>query len=226
MKDDLPQSEKPPEKPRSKPGRQTRKLSLRSRVRDSFRRGADRILGADHVWSVAFVIVVVLLVGAQRCGTGLGDLSLGDVATTDVKAPFDFLDVQQGRTTDLRRTAMDGVAEVYVYDTERGPRLARQLSGLFGAGRQAFEQAGLAGTDPSVATHEALRGQLPAPAIDALIAAKFDRSIERELKTAVTQAMDGRIVASKSLLELQTEILLRRVPEELEGAGRAVRGLQ
>ena len=45
-----------------KPGKQqqvTRKLNFPSRVRGSFRRFLDRVLGAEIVWSGVWVVVVI-----------------------------------------------------------------------------------------------------------------------------------------------------------------------
>jgi len=193
----------------------SRKLNFVSRVRGQFRRGADRVLGADYAWSGAFVVLVVLLVGAQRCGGSLDDHSLGDVTEYDIRAPFDFLDVQQGRTGELRRAARDTVPEMYVYDAERGARVAGRLGELFETGRQALQQASLDGSDPGDAVRVSLADQIPEPALQVLISVEFDPSVERELKGALTEVLDERIVASKSLLELQSSIVLSRVRERL-----------
>ena len=119
----------------------SRKLNFQSRVRGSFRRGFDRVLGADVAWSVASVAVVVLLLSAQYLEPSMDPLALGDTAPADIKARVDIDVVDEVLTAERRREAAAGQPQVYVYDSGRGVLLARELASMFEQGRHAMEEA-------------------------------------------------------------------------------------
>ena len=119
MKDETSPKIKPP----------SRRLSFPARMRASFRRGRDRVLGADLLWSGIFVGVVVLLIGSQSCERALPEFAVGEVARQDLRAPFDIDVVDEVLTDERRRDAAEAIPDVYVYDMERGVRLAEELAG-------------------------------------------------------------------------------------------------
>jgi putative nucleotidyltransferase with HDIG domain len=194
----------------------SRKLNLVSRVRGGFRRGADRVLSADAIWSPLFVLVVLLTVGSQRCGTPYDQFALGEVAPHDIKAARAIDIEDEALTTERRQQARDRVPEYYVHDRERGARLARDLAEVFEQGRQGLE-AGRAADESAAGVAEA---GLSDEVRRILVDARYDESLERELAAALESVMRGLVVSNKSLLERTREITLVHIPGHLEEALR------
>jgi putative nucleotidyltransferase with HDIG domain len=197
--------------------RPSRKLNLASRVRNTLRRGADRILGADVAWSVAFVVVVMLLVGTQRCGGGYDTFSVGQPAPQDIRATYDIDVIDEALTEERVREAAAAIPDVYVHDEGRRSRLAQELKTIFEAGRRALERATEEGSEEAAAAaSRELADRVPDGALKVLVKAGFSRDLERELISALTQVLGGMVVGNKSLLERRPSILLVHVPGQRE----------
>lgn len=191
----------------------TRKLNFSSRVRGTFRRGADRVLAADVAWSGAFVLVMLALLGSQRCGGSQGTFVAGDVAPADVIATRDAQVVDQALTEDQRQEARAAVSEVYVYDSARAGKLSREISALFEEGRRGLEAVALRGD--SDAYHEiapSWKGRIRPEVLEVLVRRRFDASIERELREALEQAMKGLVAGNRARLEREGTIVLMTLP--------------
>lgn len=93
---------------------------------------ADRVLGADLLWSAVFCIVAIVLLGTETC-RGLPErFVVGDVAPHDIVATSD-LEVPDPVLTERKRAEERlAVPDVYVHDRGRADRLvaefARELS--------------------------------------------------------------------------------------------------
>jgi putative nucleotidyltransferase with HDIG domain len=171
-------------------------------VRSSLRRGVDRVLAADMIWSGAFIVTVVLLLMPQSCTPEVESLLAGQLAPHDIRAPLDYDWIDQTLTEERRRQAREAVDEVHVHDPSRGLRLARGLASIFEHGRLAAEQGGP--SDAPVA--------VPPAALAVLSQLRFDVSIERRLTAALQNVLAARIVANKSLLEREPSLTLVQVP--------------
>jgi putative nucleotidyltransferase with HDIG domain len=206
-------SDEPPSIPAAvKPRRNGRKLSLTLRIRTSLRSARDRVMGAHFAWSAAFVGVLVLLLGTERCAPDYESLAVGRIAPRDVKALFDTDLVDETLTDERRRQARDRVLDVYVHDRDRGIRLANRLASVFEQGRRTMEEASLAERDPVAAARSALGERFPAAAIATLAGSRFDAAIERELTAALRGVLASRVVGNKALLEQEPSITLLDVP--------------
>jgi len=206
-----------PRKSRGKSQQPTRKLNFPSRLRGTFRRGADRVLGSDLAWSAGWTLAVVLLLASQSCGQGFEALEVGEVASHDIKAPQDIDVVDEVLTEQRRLEAEMAIREVYVHDAERGIRLAGELASLFEHGRRTLEELSLQGVeDPAAATAASLDARVPPRTMALLLKRRFDAALELEMKTAVTNVMAGLIAGNKALLEREPAIVLMRIPDRLE----------
>ena len=87
----------------------SRKLNMSSRLRVSFWRVVHRVLGTDALWSAALIVVVVLVLGLQRCGGEYEHVAVGQRATQDIKAFDDFEFVDADQTDEERKNAVDQV---------------------------------------------------------------------------------------------------------------------
>jgi putative nucleotidyltransferase with HDIG domain len=94
-------------------------------LRETARAHLERLLGADLVWSTAFVGVVGLLLASQRCGPSYPRLAAGETAPYDVRAIED-VDVPDDLATSERRAAASAlVPDVFVHDAQKAAALER-----------------------------------------------------------------------------------------------------
>jgi cyclic-di-AMP phosphodiesterase PgpH len=193
-------------------------------ARSSARRVADRLLGADLVWSGLLVAVATALIvvggpGAERVP------DVGEVLDHDVTARAESEIPDAARTDVLRRAAAEAVPDVYVHDATRGERLAEKLHALFETGRSAIGKAGReTGAEGAAAAQTALRGILRDPEIDALARLGFSAETERGLEAVVRSGMGEMVVGSKALLADPRGALLVHLPggreDKISGTGR------
>lgn len=201
----------PGQKPRPRP---SRKLNFSSRVRASTWRVVHRVLGFDALWSGAFIITVVLVLGVQGCGKSYERFEVGVRAPSDIKAlqDFEFIDV---RSTDVeRRKAEEGVLEIYDHDTERGTRHGRQLNRLFELGRSAIKDAALNGEDAAAAATRSMADRIPPGPLSVLVERRFPVDIEREIANALQAVLSRSVVTNRAILERAKAITIRRLPGE------------
>lgn len=191
-----------------KPKPPTRRLNLPSRVRKTLRRHFDRLLGAQAVWSLLLVVVVMLLLGGPWFGSGIEDLEVGQIAPRDIKTleAFDYPD--ETETEKRRVDASASVPEVYVFYPSAAESLVNQLALLFRDGRAALEQSLLAEENPVQTAEARLRERVPEVPLQVLLAHRFDPDLEREIAAALTEVMAGRIVANRAALERDGVITL------------------
>jgi len=186
----------------------TRQLNLSSRVRGSFRRELDRLLDFDTVWSVLFVLTVLLSLGGPWFGPGYQGLAMGQIAPEDitVRESFDYPDMVDTERRKLE--AREEVPDVYEYNADHGDYMASQLSSQFQQGRAALEVASLQEQDPREAVAGALHNRFDDRVVRVLVEQSFDGALERELTLAVKQAMSSKVVTNKASLEREGRITL------------------
>ena len=109
-----------------------------ARGRNALMRSATRILGADRWWSLAFVLVALLLFVDISPPPAAG-LHAGDLAPGDLLAPRDLQLPDESQTEALRTEARATVPPVYLYDRIQGDRLAADLAKLLERGRRGEE---------------------------------------------------------------------------------------
>ena len=182
-------SDKPPsrssgEKKRAQP---TRKLNFTARVRTQLRFAADSLLGADVGWSLALVLLALLLFGNQRCATEIEPMSLGEIARQDIVAPEDLLVIDAVLTEERREQERLAVPDVYVQDTERSSRMAADMSTLFQEGRTRLAESG----DLNAAARRALlegtlEGRVSESALIPLSRQRFAPELEHTLTAGHT----------------------------------------
>lgn len=121
--------ERPPQGARAPGRRGWPGAGLPVELRQALRQVRDRVLGFDALWSGVFVVVVSLLLGTARGGSGSGaaPYRLGQPAPTDIAAPGEIVEPDQAATEKRRLEARRAVPDVYVHDAERAARLAREL---------------------------------------------------------------------------------------------------
>jgi len=211
-------SEEPPIKQKlgfrnARPKRPSRKLSLVSRIRGTMRRAIDRVLGLDLAWSATFIVVVLLVLGSQRCGGDYGLFAVGELATEDIKASYDFDVVDEELTAERRNEAVMNQPPVYVHDSDKRSAMAERLSDIFEDGRRLFAGASQQGPDDIAATFEReLHGRVPSGALDVLYELGFAESLERKLITALTSAMESPVIGTKVSLEGEDLIEILHLP--------------
>ena len=125
-----------------KKGQPTRRLSFASRVRTQLRRAMDRLLGADVGWSLALVVVSLLLLGNQRCGMTIEPFALGQIAPYDIVAPERLLVVDATLTEERREHERLAVADVYEHSSERADQLVGEMTVLFEEGLRRLADGG------------------------------------------------------------------------------------
>ena len=103
-------------------------------LRGTLRRNLEIVLGANIVWSTAFVGVVALLLASQRCATAYPHLALGETAPYDVRAVED-VDVPDDMASNEHRAAARAlIPDVYVHDTQKAAALEKAFSEELDAG--------------------------------------------------------------------------------------------
>jgi putative nucleotidyltransferase with HDIG domain len=98
------------------------------RLREAVRKHLEIVLGANLVWSAAFVGVVGLLLASQRCGTSYPRLAVGETAPYDVRAIED-VDVPDDMASEERRAAARAsVPDVFVHDAQKASSLEKAFA--------------------------------------------------------------------------------------------------
>ncbi len=194
----------------------SRRLSLPSRLRASIWRAIDAVLATDVLWSGALVAAIVMMLGLQSCGQGYESFAVGQRAPHEIKAVLDFEFVDVRSTEDERRRVEEQVLDIYDHDTERGVLRARQLGALFAQGREALEGAALRQESQADAAAGQIGQGISSAALAALLRHGFNTELERELTGALLAVLERRVVASRSILERESEITLRRIPGRRE----------
>ena len=99
------------------------------RFKQELRRKLEIVLGANLVWSGAFLCVVILLLSSERCGTSYPRLALGEAAPYDIRAVED-VDVPDDIASGERRaTARALIPDLYVHDTQKAQALEKAFAG-------------------------------------------------------------------------------------------------
>jgi putative nucleotidyltransferase with HDIG domain len=211
-------SEEPPNNKKkglrkARPKRPSRKLSFASRVRGTLRRGIDKVLGLDLAWSATFIIVVLLILGSQRCGGDYGQYAVGETATEDIEASYEFEVIDEKLTAERRGEAASNQPKVYVHDGNKRVRMAEKLSAIFSEGRRLLDETSLMDADEAAAEIErGLQGRVGAGPLAVLLALQFEESLERKLLAALDVAMEQPVIGSKISLEEGETIEILHLP--------------
>ena len=100
-----------------------RKATWALRLREEIRRRLEILLGANLVWSSAFVGVVALLLASQRCGTSYPRLAVGETAPYDVRASEDVDVADDTASRERRASARALIPDVFVHDAQKAATL-------------------------------------------------------------------------------------------------------
>ena len=165
-----------------------------ARSRSALMRSATRILGADRWWSLAFVLVALLLFVDVSPPPAAG-LHAGERAPSDLLAPRDLQLPDESQTEALRAEARATVPPVYLYDRIQGDRLAADLAKLLERARRGEES-----------------DLLPAAALAALNDGATASAVTDTLTGAVRRAMNQKVVSNRTRLAMEPGILLREMP--------------
>jgi len=200
-----------------KKARPTRKLSLALRVRTQVRDAMDRLLGSDVGWSLALVLVSLLLLGNQRCGTAIEPFALGEIAPYDIVAPEEILVVDGTLTEERREQKRLAVADVYEHNAERGDQLVAEMTRIFEQGRQRLAEDGeLDAAAREGLLQNALGDSVPDAVLELLSRQRFSPALQRSLSEAVSWSMRGLVVGNKAVLERAESIALIHLPTRRE----------
>ncbi len=190
-----------------------RRFRLPRGVRGSVRRAADRLLGADLLWSGSLVAVVTILLLVSGSSGAERPLVVGEVLDHDVVAREESEIPDEEQTDARRRAAADAVPDVYVHDLARGERLADRMRAIFEAGRAALAKAGSEGRAGSAAGARDVLGEvLRENEIETLSRLGFSQALERELSGILLGVMGNLVVGSKALLTGDSPVLLVHAP--------------
>lgn len=187
---------------------------LGSRLRRSFKREVARVFRAEVAWSVLFVVVVLLLLSADRWGGDYEDLEVGQLAQADVRARTAFEHPDDARTQQLRAQARETVLDVFVHDMDHAGRLSRNLSEVFEDGRAMLALAAQKGEDAALWIGREMQDRIPEEAQSVLLEHGFDAAIERDLTSALEKVMVEKIVGNKPLLERGPALTLLTMPDD------------
>jgi putative nucleotidyltransferase with HDIG domain len=200
VKDEGNQKRKP-----SGPSSFSRKLSFTSRVRNRIRQAADWVLAADVFWSVTLVVVVMLLLGTQRCGAPVEAFRAGEVAPYDIEARYEFEMAHERLTEERREEARQSVSDVYQYDADHGLRLLAGLREIFESTRRAMDEAGDGPVPGDRRIPEEIHG--------VLLQYRYSKKIENALEKALRSVMSGYVMGNKALIASESAVTILRVPE-------------
>jgi putative nucleotidyltransferase with HDIG domain len=192
-------------------------LSFGLRVRTQISHVMDQLLGSDVGWSLALVLVSLLLLGNQRCGMTIEPFALGEIAPYDIVAPEKLLVVDATLTTERREHKRLAVADVYEHNSNRGDQLVAEMTLLFEQGRQRLAEGG----ETNAAAREALLknalgDSIPDAALAPLSRLGFSTELQRSLSEAVGWSMRGLVVGNKAVLERADSIALIHLPARRE----------
>jgi putative nucleotidyltransferase with HDIG domain len=211
-------SEEPPVKQKkgfrkARPKRPSRKLSLASRVRGTMWRGIDRVLGLDLAWSATFIVVVLLVLGSQRCSGDYGLFAVGEMATEDIKASYGFFVVDEELTAERRDEAIKNQLQVYVHESDKRSRMAARLNSVFTNGRQLLaETSQLAPEEIAAAFESGFQGRVPPEPLALLRELGFTENLESKLASALDAAMASMVIGTRVSLEGEDAIEIMHLP--------------
>jgi len=177
----------------------------------------DRLLGSDVGWSLALVLVSLLLLGNQRCGTAIEPFALGEIAPYDIVAPEEILVVDGTLTEERREQKRLAVADVYEHNAERGDQLVAEMTRIFEQGRQRLAEDGeLDAAAREGLLQNALGDSVPDAVLELLSRQRFSPALQRSLSEAVSWSMRGLVVGNKAVLERAESIALIHLPTRRE----------
>lgn len=171
---------------------------------------ADRFLGADLAWSLSLIVVVMLLLGSQRCGTPGAHYQVGDVAPAELVARHDFQVEDVAATEVLIGAARAEVPDVYVHDAAHVDRVLREVERLFVHGRGDAASGGLA------APGSGIPRTYREPAMRSLERYQWPSGIEDAITESLEVVMNGLVIGNRALLAEKSHIVVVHVPGRAE----------
>ena len=164
-----------PRRPRTDPGlpspREEGPGPLARRMQAAAKRAVDRVVGNHWITGCLFLVVFTGLLSIQECGISYPEYQVGEIAPSDVAAPFQVTVVASAATKTRRQEERDGVLPVYNYESMLHERGRNLLQSFFELGRgylaeqEAASAEGAAESSPA-ALEQDLRGLLPLPVDD------------------------------------------------------------
>jgi putative nucleotidyltransferase with HDIG domain len=159
-----------------------------------------RALAAPWVLLVAVALVTALFL-TRFPSRSLSGLALGDVAPTDIVAPFDLV-IEDAEETALRRTAAaDAVLPVYTFDLNVFANTEESIRRLFAEGRawSVLYPGGGRADDLRARLVEKVGVDLETADVAALARLKFPADLEEALIGLLTKISAQGIVVAKTL---------------------------
>jgi hypothetical protein len=196
---------------------------LASRIRrsaSSMQNAVERVLGKNVLWAAVFVALLTPILSQQECGLATPAYKVGEVATGNIKAPYDIEVLDEAATRDRRETERAEVAPVYDLVVGLPSEQRSKISGLFEKGREAVRRsppasrgrAAARADAETIARLTAAVGQaLPEEPLLLLIKWGFSQELEDSCVRTYSAIMQGRVVAQKEGLPSGGSIVVREV---------------
>ena len=197
--------------------------SLTSRIRrnaSSLQNAVERVLGRNIVWAAVFVALLTPILSQQECGLATPVYKAGEVATGNIKAPYDIEVLDEGATRERREAERAEVAPVYDFVVGLPSEQRSKIYALFEKGRAAVKvspmasrgRAGARADPETIARIRAAVSQpLPEDALLVMISSGFSQELEDACIGAYAGIMQGRVVAQKEGLPAGGPIVVREV---------------
>jgi putative nucleotidyltransferase with HDIG domain len=189
---------------------------LRGR-RPTRRQILDFVFSSHWAWAVLLTLGFTVLI-APGLSFEPARYTLGDIASTDIKAPYDFSYEDQTTTEARRDQAAAGVPAVYDFNGRAAPQARARIASGFERGREIETLKSGATPEPALAAvREAMDVALDESEFAFLLRERFRPELEQVLSESVVSILERDIVASKERLLASGEPITRRA-----GAAEAV----
>lgn len=192
-----------------------RAFKRRERWRGSFPHvHLDILFKTPYLFTLAFLAIMTLILLPKQ-SLKVRQYSLNQIATSDIKAPYDFNVEDEEATAEKMRKAEEKVLPVFDYDSKALPEVENKIKIVFTRGREKLEE--ISGGKPSPAPKKGegatgvtpgvwddLRQSIPFPISEEVLQLfgqkKFNEKLEEFLLTTVKTIMSQDIVSNLLLL--------------------------
>ena len=174
----------------------------------------DILFKTPHIFTVAFLIIMTLIL-LPRQSLPVRQYSINQIASSDIKAPYDFNVEDKEATAEKIKKAEEKVLPVFDYDSRVLPEEENKIAMVFKTGREKLEETSKARPSPAaikgkgpvevpLSLSDALRQSIPFPiskdVLELFEQKKFDEKLEEYLLTTVRTIMSQDIVSNLLLL--------------------------
>lgn len=174
----------------------------------------DILFKAPYFISLVFLVIMTLILLPQQ-SLPVRKYSINQIATSDIKAPYNFNVEDKEATAEKIRKAEEKVLPVFDYDSRALPEVENKINMVFKTGRERLEEISKAKPSPAARKGEgpavvppslgdALRQSIAFPISEEVLELfgqkKFDEKLEEYLLTTVKTIMSQDIVSNLLLL--------------------------